>query len=504
MNKLENELNVSVTENGAVGYATTGRALLDLNFAVSSLREASEDDIVTRFVKAYNECPEYAVRWLFFVRDVRGGLGERRLFRTVLKALAQRNPDYVKEFVEHIAQFGRFDDLFCLVGTGAEKTALSYLLNVLIDDMASKTFGKPISLLAKWLPSENASSEATKALAKRIRKSWGYSAKTYRQILSSLRAYLDVTETKMSSGRWSEINYETVPSKANLNYQAAFIKHDCDRRSAYLESLKKGEAKINASVLYPHEIVRKYYSGCAWWSSSLEPLNDTYEAMWKNLKDTGSVDNTLVVADGSGSMYSYGMAPACVAQALAIYFSERSTGQFKDKFVTFSMRPQLVDLSGFTTLRDKIIEVKRHDECANTNIEAVFRLVLQTALKHEIPQSELPKNILIVSDMEFDYCGKNASANLFESIKKDYEACGYKLPRLIFWNVASRTGTIPLKENDLGVCLVSGYSQNIADMVLSGELDPYKCLIEKIMSERYDVIGRIHRRANERLGGMAL
>ena len=498
MNALENKLNVTVTENGAVGYKTTGKALLDLNFAVSSLRHADETEIINRFYKAFDEDPELAARWLFFARDIRGGLGERRLFKTVMGELAKRNPEYVENFIPLIAEYGRFDDLYCLFDTGAEDKTLSYLSGIISDDLFFKTKGKSVTLLAKWLPSENASSVTSKALAKKIRRALHYTSKGYRKMLSELRGYIDVTETKMSANKWRDIDYEKVPSKANLNYADAFLRHDEQRRREYLDALSKGETKINASTLYPHEIVAKYYTNR--WYGNLKDTDAVLENMWTALPQMGSLPNTITVVDGSGSMYSnYAAIPACVAQALAVYFSERCTGQFKNKFITFSRRPQLIDLSGLPTLYSKLNEIKRHDEVANTNIEAVFELVLLTALEYDMPQEELPKNILIISDMEFDGCAENASANLFANIKQKYSAHGYCLPRLVFWNVASRTETIPLKENDRGVCLISGYSQNVCNMILSGKLDPYECLKDQLMDKRYEPVGNAHKAAyNER------
>lgn len=501
-NTLNEDYNVSITENGAVGYRTTGKALLDLNFSVASLRSASEAEIVSKFVKAFFEDKMAAMKWLFFARDVRGGLGERRLFRTVMKYLADNLPEYVRPVIELVAEYGRYDDLLCLLDTVLVSEVYQLIEEQLNHDIQAMENGWTISLLAKWLPSPSASSAETRRHAKQIQRMLGFTERQYRKILSVLRSYLDVVEKKMSAKQWDEIKYEAVPSRANLIYNKAFLRNDEERRRAFLESLAKGETKINAGTLFPHEIVHKY--GNSEWNAITE-YNETLEQLWKALPDTVNGNgNTIVVADGSGSM-TCGVDPHSsvtaldVANALAIYFAEHSSGQFKDKYITFSGRPQLVDFSKAKNLREKLLIAKQHNEMANTNVEAVFNLILKTAVNNHLRQEDMPQNILIISNMEFDACAtcgsqsdywsrKRPDSRLFHVIRQRYESAGYKLPRLVFWNVNSRTGTIPVKENGLGVALVSGFSQNVASMVMSGKLDPYECLMETLNSERYQPV----------------
>ena len=489
---LNNEFNVSVTENGAVGYRTTGKELLDLNFAVASLRSMSDVQIVKRFKKAFCEDKVLAMKWLFFARDARGGLGERRLFRVVLKDLVQSNPEMVVPVINLIPEYGRYDDLWCLLDNKESADVICKMVDdQLSEDLKNMKAKKSISLLAKWLPSINASSSETKRYAKQICKAIGATEREYRKALSMFRKHLDVVEVKMSAKNWSEIKYDAVPSRANLVYNNAFLRNDEERRRDYLSKLEKGEAKINASVLYPHDIVHKYCNG---WR--LNKKDTAIEAMWKALPDTvQGCGNTIVVADGSGSMTctvgGTKVTALEVANALAIYFAEHSSGEFKDKYITFSERPQLVDFSKAQSLHGKIQIAMQHCEVANTNIEKVFDLILTTAVKNNMHQEDIPKNILIISDMEFDMAtysygrGGQVSKRLFDVIAQKYADAGYQLPRLVFWNVNSRTGTIPVKENDLGVALVSGFSVNIAKMVMSGKLDPYECLLETLNSERY-------------------
>ena len=508
MSAIKNELNneFSYTENSALGYRTTGKKLLDLNFSVASLRGASEQTIINKFMDAYWEDPVVAIKWLFYTRDCREGLGERRLFRIVLKHLAQDKPEVIKAVFSFAPTYGRYDDLWCLLDTDLKKDVISMVKKQLGEDVPNMLNGKSISLCAKWLPSENASSKETKRYATIIRKGLDMTSRNYRKMLSDLRKHIKVVECKMSAKQWNEIDYEAVPSRANLIYNNAFLRNDEERRRSYLGALEKGEAKINASVLFPHDIVHKYTSGS--WRYSLRGYDAALEGMWKALPDTVKGNgNTLVVADGSGSMTcnvggNTGVTALDVANALAIYFAERASGEFKDKYITFSERPQFVDFSNANTLHDKIGIALRHNEVANTNIEAVFDLILQTAVNNHMAQEDIPTNILIISDMEFDACASTNStegygwysrrsaptSTLFNTIAKKYAAHGYKLPRLVFWNVNSRTGTIPVKENDLGVALVSGFSVNIVNMVMSNKLDPYECLLDALNVERYQAI----------------
>lgn len=495
-NLIEEEIgNMSITENGAVGYKSSKSALLDLNYLVSSLRQASEDEIIRLFDKAFHENKEYAVKWLFFARDIREGLGERRLFRICYRRLVELDVDIFYKNLHIISEYGRWDDLVSLLGISevTDKRIITIINIQLVKDLNNLEEGKPISLLGKWLPSENASSKSTKESARQIRKLMKISPRRYRLLLSKLRKYLDVVEVKMCNNEWNEIDYTKVPSLANLRYKEAFMKHDIERRLTYLDSVKKGESKLNMSVATPVDVVSKYTNNFY----RVSDYDETLELAWSNLKDI-MVSDTMVVADGSGSM----TVPVCgrttaldVAIALSIYTSEHNSGVYKDKYITFSSRPQFVDMSDDNSLRDKILTSREHSEISNTNIEAVFDLILEIAVKYNIPKEEMISNILIISDMEFDDAQRGWGSShsvltkrLFKLIEDTYDQAGYKLPKLIFWNVNSRTKTIPLIENDMGVTLVSGFSQNVLKMVMSCKYDPYEVLIETITDKRYDEV----------------
>ena len=495
-NLVEKELkkreNISITENGAVGYKSSNSALLDLNYAVSSLRNSDEEEITLLFDNAFFEDKKYALKWLFFARDILEGLGERRLFRICFKRLADLDINLFLKNLRYIPEYGRWDDLISLIGISEinDENIIDIIKKQLDSDLIGMNNNQPISLLGKWLPSENASSKNTKALAKRIRKLLNMTPRRYRLLLSKLRKYLKVTEVYACANQWGDINYENVPSLANLKYKNAFLKHDEKRRLKYLESVENGSKKINMKVATPVDVVSKY---CINWMGVAE-YDQTLELAWDNLKDL-TLSETLVVADGSGSMMMPvgGNTKAIdVANALAIYTSEHNLGVYKDKYITFSANPQFVDLSRANNLREKLKIAFKHNEIANTNIEAVFDLILGVAVENNIQKEHMIKNILIISDMEFDFAqGYNCqklTKPLFDEIKERYAQSDYDLPRLIFWNVNSRTKTIPLRENKLGVTLVSGFSQNVLKMVMSNKYDPYDVLIETLDSERYNPI----------------
>ena len=491
------QFNSAYTENGAKVFRTTGSTLLDLNFKVTQFRSASENEIIDGFMKAFYEDKNLALKWIFYVSDIREGLGERRLFRVISKHLVKNNPEVITHLIKYIPEYSRWDNMWEFLGINED---IDSLINTIVskqlnEDLVNYKSNDPISLLAKWLPSINTSSTDTKAKGNKIRSLLGVSSKQYRKTLSMLRKYLKIVEVSMSAKEWSEINYSAIPSRANLIYNDAFLKNDEDRRRNFLASLEKGETKINSSVLFPHDIVHKYMSVGYSFNSKVKAKDIALEEMWKALPNTVQDNgNTIVVADGSGSMTSTiantNISALSVANAFAIYFAERSFGQFKDKYITFSTRPQLVDFSKCNSLKEKIELACRYNEVADTNIEAVFDLILKTAISQNMQQNEIPSNILIISDMQFNQAtGYKTDDRLFTTIAKKYEQAGYKLPKLIFLNVCDRgKDTIPVKENENGVVLCSGYSVNLIKMIMSQKLDPYEVLVETLLSERYKQI----------------
>lgn len=495
MNKLKNTLeNNSFTENGMKGYNTSGHFLVDMDFKISSYRDKTEEEILRDFQKLLSEeSIVNIIKWMFYVRDVREGNGERRLFKIMLKYLATYDYRMTKELISIVPVYGRWDDLFCLMDTRLKKDVISFIKETFISDVRNFGEGNPVSLLAKWMPSINTSSESTRNLAKVFIKEFNLTEKEYRKILSALRKKIDVVEKKMSNNEWSKINYDGVPSSANLIYSKAFYKHDKERREEFLKGLKTGKREIKSQNLFPYQIY------CKMKQSITKSEEETLEAMWKTKidKDDKNINSTLVVCDTSGSMtwhpINNSVYPIDIATSLAIYFSEKNTGVFKNKFITFSSRPSFIDLNNFHSLKEKIRYVSSMRINDNTDISAVFKLILDTAISNNLKQNDLPKRILIISDMEFDTLNSSFYSNGydvkdFERIKKDFEFYDYNMPKLIFWNVESRTNTIPMKKNKEGVFLISGFSDKRLEMIMSEQKEPYLALLETINSKRYDLV----------------
>ena len=474
---LKKTANKTYTENGAVTYRTSGKDCLDLFASIGALRHADDEDIRNRFLKAYAENRDLAMKILFYARDVRGGLGERRVFRSILTWLASNEKGSIVKNLPYIAEYGRWDDVLVLLKTPCRKEALTLLKEQFRADLAALDDSGDISLLGKWLPSVNASNRETVMLAKMIAKSFGLSDRDYRKALVKLRARIRIIENNLREKDYT-FDYAKQPSKAMFKYRKAFLRNDGERYGAFLEKVERGEAELHTGTLMPYELVERAYA-CS------EEERRSLDVTWRMLEDFTTDENALVVADGSGSMYwNSKPMPAAVAQSLAIYFAEHNKGKFHNHFLTFSMTPQLVEIKG-NDFVEKVRYCKTFDECANTNLEAVFDLVLQAAAENHVPQAEMPAKLYIISDMEFDTCVKNSSMTNFENAKTSYAATGYKLPDLVFWNVDSRHEQQPVKENDRGVALVSGNSPRIFSMVMDGELNPYAFMLSVIDTERY-------------------
>lgn len=519
MNEYQQTLNMvnslQQTENGATGFSTTGNNLVDLNFTVPSNHNNVREEDIKKFVQVLNDDLVTGVKWMFYLRDVREGLGERDSFVSFFWALNAYNPEVACTVLPLIPEYGRWKDVVDILAGMPDDSPLADYIYSLIEkqmkeDVSNMALGKSVSLLAKWLPSVNASKKA-RTLARRISNHLVLTFENYRKMLSALRQYIDVTEVKTCGDNWKEIDYNKVSSNANARYVKAFMKHDPERRQKYLNDLMSPVpvgTVMHAANLYPYEVYCKYtkYDRSSWYNRIAQAVEDQgVEALWKNLKDIPSVGNTMVVVDGSGSMEtpingSSAMA-IDIARSLGVYFSERCTGEFKDKVIEFSKNPRFIDLTGCKSLADKYNVLREYTDCSNTNLEKVFDLLLMTAVDNKLPQDDLPKRILVVSDMEFDGATTIKSYNhfqmmeqyktLFQVIKDKWTAAGYTMPEIVFWNVNSRTQTIPVTYNEAGVILVSGFSVNNVNMILSGEIDPWTALKSVLDSERYDAVEKV-------------
>lgn len=343
------------TQNGALTYSTTMNKVLDLFSMGGALRSKGDKAIEKMVLRAFSENPVYTLRCLFYLRDIRQGVGERRFFqigiKTVLNSLAtQKTSEELEKIMSLIPEYGRWDDLYTFFNTPNENVMLGILEKQFLKDRGYFLENKAISLLPKWLCSENTTSKETVENARKIRKFFGISSKEYRKTLSSLRKHLDVTEVKMSSNRWEDINYSAVPSIASKNYNKAFFKHDKERRETFLKAVEKGEKKMNVSVLTPCDLIKYLRS-----DQQNPDVYNTCDIMFKSLPDFCGEEAALVVADVSGSMCSGANKdlPICASIGMGLYFASKNKGIWKDKVITFSSNPNFVSLDTVKTFQEK-------------------------------------------------------------------------------------------------------------------------------------------------------
>ncbi len=491
MEALADGTNFTLTENGANALRSTKSSLLDFFAVAGAIRSRNKAEVEKLFIDAFAEDKLLAMKSLFYTRDVRGGVGEREVFRIILKYMAINHPDVVIKNIENIPFFGRWDDLFVLFDTPIESQMMAFFLTQIMDDFDNMKAGKPVSLASKWAPSINTSSPKTVAMAKKLIKYAGTSEKSYRKVLSALRGYLNVVERDMSAKEWAKINYPTVPSKAMTLYRKAYSKQDTDRFCAYLQALEKGEAKVNAATLFPYDILQNAGLTASYRSFSLSKPEGILEAQWKALPNyVEGENNVLVMADTSGSMTMGNGRPLATSIGLAIYFAERNSGPYKNKFITFSSKPSFVEIKG-NTLAEKVRSIPAIVE--NTNLEAAFDLILKTALDNNISASEMPKALVVISDMEMDGCqdwSNNSKPLTFhDTMKAKYARFGYELPNLCYWNCESRHDAHQATTTTPGVQLYSGQSPSVFKSLLQNMgTTPYEAMLTVLNDERYSVV----------------
>ena len=515
MNKFINGMtdfsNFTQTENGAITHKTTKSDLLDMFAMGAAMRTRSDEDVILMFRKAYQENPVYALKCLFYIRDVRGGQGERRFFRVVMRDMAKYDTNAVLRNLTHIPEFGRWDDLYVFAGTPVEGAAFNLMKEQLALDVQCKT----PSLLAKWLKSENTSSQKSRELANKTRAAFGMNHKQYRKTLSILRARINVLERLMSENRWDEIEFDKIPSRAGMIYKNAFARHDLERMKnenvqSYADFAKDETKKVNAKTLYPYECVAeamKVMRSGGWYGYRQNvALDDTNRLMvnkyWDNLADyfNGATFNGMAIVDTSGSMCGAGAdAPINVAISLGLYCAEKAKGPYANHFITFSSNPTFVKTEG-VDFCDKVVRMAQADWGGSTNVEAAFDMMLDVAIQNRLTQDEIPENLIIISDMEFNSCVTSGARStsrwggnyceikdtLFESMAKKWASHGYKMPHLVFWNVQARQNNIPMLGNG-PVSYVSGMSPSIFETIMSGKTG-YELMMEKLNTERYSVI----------------
>lgn len=469
------------TENGAVALNTTGDKLLDFYATVGALRGADELRIQRLFADAYNEDALLATKIAFYARDVRGGLGERQTFRTIIRYMAEYHPEALRPNLDLIGVYGRYDDMYSLIGTPLEEDMWKAMKKQFEEDLTNLHADNAVSLLAKWIKTADASSKETRKLGILTAQKLGYPVYNFKRMVRALRRKIGVIESLMSAGRWDEIEYSEVPSRAMMVYRNAFQRHDEIRYGAFIDKAVKGEEKINASTLYPYDLIEKimpYYGSIR--------QDKTVEAQWRQLPNyVEEGTNALVIADTSGSMNGR---PICSALGLAIYFAERNKGAYHNMWMSFSNNPHIHLLKG-ETLAQKLNNIDRRDWMNNTDLKAAFDLVLDIAIENNVPKDEMPKSLVVISDMEIDYCG-NKDWSFYDKMAHKFKKNGYDIPNIVFWNVDSRHDVYHADSTRKGVQLVSGQSASTFKNLLSCiGMTPVEAMLKTINSERYAPIG---------------
>lgn len=496
MDSLVRQTNFTETENGAVAHKSTLNKVYDMFALGGAYRQRTDEDCILLFKNALEEDETLAVKCLFYLRDIRGGQGERRFFRVCFNWLAKNYPEIARRNLVNLAEYGRYDDLYCVVDTPVEKDMFALIREQLEKDIASlrESNKAGVSLLAKWLKSENASSKETKMLGNKTRIALGLTHKAYREILSALRTRINIVEKLMSEKRFSEIEYSKIPSKAGLIYRNAFAKRDAER---YKEFMADKTTKVNAGVNYPYEMVREVtkHLNHYYWEQDYEWTEEernSLQKFWDQQKDylQGNPCRMMGVIDTSGSMTSSGwstVAPIDVAISIGMYAAERVGGPFKDHFITFASQPQLIKIEGIDFV-DKVKRIYDKNLVDNTNLRAAFDLIKNIALQPGVNLDDVPNVLTVVSDMEIDggsyWRGEDMRKTEMENIRAEWKSLGLPMPRLVYWNVNARNNLI-LDSDE--ATYVSGCSPVIFESILTGKTGWELCY-DKLMSERYEQV----------------
>lgn len=466
-NAVKGVANKGRTHNGAVTLQSSLDKCVDLFFMIGNRAK----DFTNEFHAAFREDPDIATRILLWARDPRGGAGERETFRIILRDIEKQNFQLFKKILPHVPRLGRWDDIL------VARTAPGQRLAAKLVKEALESGDK---LCAKWMPREHTNNATKRKQAAALAKYVKLSPRNYRKLLASASS---TVEQNMCAKEWKKINYEHVPSLASARYQKAFMRNDQVRYDAYSSKLEKGEVKVNASALYPYDVIKSIRSG---------GKKAVIQAQWDSLPNYLGSESILPIVDTSASMTWFQVAKGIqgldVAASLGLYCSEKNSGPFKDMFMTFSTSPRLRHLTG--SVEARLNSLMRGMICGGTDIEAAFRLVLKTGLQNRVPDSDMPRILLILSDMEFNSCTRNPSATAFEDLKRQYAAAGYTMPKVVFWNLNSRAGNVPVESGTNGTALVSGFSPSILRGVLSSDMDsftPKAVMLSTVGIDRYDI-----------------
>lgn len=503
--------NVTITTNGMAAWKSTLNKVLDL-FATGSSYRKNLNGLSELVTEAYREDKLATVRCLFYLRDIRGngGQGEREVFRKGMRQIAELDTKTFinSNLISHIPTFGRWDDLFVLLGVSEELDTqiIEFIATQLTKDIKSldEKEDAPVSILAKWLPSCNTSSRKTRKIAKKLYTTFGLTEREYRKTLSKLRKRIGILETYLTNKDYT-FDYSEVPSNANMKYRKCFHEKDGERYKKHVEAvtkmlnsgetITKGMPKDNVKTLYPYEIVNAFLPKNYWDSRSNISATEAQrmENMWKQLPDyfgEAANKNWLAVIDTSGSMIDgSNPRPIDVAIALGLYVGERNKGIFKDKYITFSSKPVFVEVDSNWSLKKRVEYIYNKSIVDDTNLIGVYELILKAAKEHNLPVEEMPEAVVMISDMQFNYCvtgGQNQTA--YDKIRTMYMGAGYPVPKLVFWNVAQNVyGNLPVTQHQYGAVLVGGCKPGMFEQILSGKT-PIDFMLKILNGERYSVI----------------
>ena len=495
LEQLKKEASYCRTMNGALAYSTTGDACLDFFAVAGGMRYRKPADQIALFERAYIETPDLAMKLLFHLRDIRGGMGERQLFRTLMQHVAKTWPQSAMRNVAYIAEFGRWDDLLCLLNTPAQKEVIQVIREQLDKDLKALErreqgeVSAPISLLAKWLPSANTSSHRTRKVAAKLIRLLGMREREYRETLTKLRRNIGLTERYLTNQHADKICYEAVPGRAMLKYREAFARQDAWRFGEYLAQVKAGKKSMHADTLFPYEILRPFFTDDDWYVDREEVKGiETLEALWNSLSAETGNQNALSVIDTSGSMYwTRAPKPALISQAMGLYCAERCKGLFHNVFLTFESTPHLMEIHG-ETLQDKLRYIQNAPVGGSTNLEAVFDLILRTAVSSGAKQEEMPDVLYIFSDMEFNVAVSNPNETVYENAARKFREAGYQLPAVVFHNVNSWQMQAPVRAHTRGAALTSGASVSSLKEKFDGNVTPMSHMLRVLNSKRYEAI----------------
>uniref|UniRef100_K3WVX3 VWFA domain-containing protein n=1 Tax=Globisporangium ultimum (strain ATCC 200006 / CBS 805.95 / DAOM BR144) TaxID=431595 RepID=K3WVX3_GLOUD len=476
----------ATTWNGAVSHASSGTARVD--FFYGALRYVEKERFLGLLSASYEEDPLHTLKLIAYIRDSRGGKGEREIGRWSLDWLANHHPKELKHNLkQYIGEYGRFDDPAAVMGSQVEQDALELLRAQLIEDLAILKQGKDnssISLCAKWIPSEKKALDKKLKMNKKLSKHMGIPPAELRKVyLAPLREKLRILERSMCANKWEEIEFSEVPSVAMHIHgkpNHAFERHLGEKFAAWKGDLATGKAKVNAKVLFPHQVVAQYMQRSA--------VDELLEAQWKvmieDASKMGSVKKTLVLSDVSGSMSGR---PMEVSIALGLLISSLALDEYKDLVLTFESTSQFHHVVG-ANLFERVTCLRRAPWGGSTDFATAFRAILALAKKNNLAPDQMPERLIVVSDMQFNSADCNFKTN-YQVLKQEFEEAMYMVPHLVFWNVNGSVTDVPTFSGEAKVSLVSGFSTSILKCVLAGvEVTPLQTVLEVVLDPRYDAI----------------